>query len=152
MNLDSLNALKVRKIQLTNLPIKPGALDRRLQLVIKVMTTNYPNFKDVHQMRLKQHVREFTVKLHARFCLKTKQAPPLSWPDARRLARLLWNATIEHPREHSTLLRKAAALALMLGTATGARWGDLHRLRWEDITKVTTCYSQNINRQLTISL
>ena len=130
------NHITVLKIRLTNIPIKPGALDRRLQLVIKVMNANYPNFKDIHQMRLKQYVREFTVKLHANFCLKTKQAAPLSWPDARRLARILWNATIEHPKEHSTLLRKSAALALMLGTATGARWGDLHRLRWDDITKV----------------
>ena len=97
-------------------------------------------------MRLKQYVREFTVKLHARFCLKTKQANPLSWPNARRLALKLWNATLStaQTRANSVLLRKAAALALMLGTATGARWADLHRLRWEDINKVKSNNSREI--------
>ena len=89
-------------------------------------------------MRLRQHVREFTVKLHAKFCLKTKQAPPLSWVKARALALALWTTTLTQTqtRTNSQLLRKAAALALMLGTATGARWADLHRLKWEDISKV----------------
>ena len=119
-------------------PLKPNALNRKLQLTIKVMKANYPNFTSVHEMRLKQYVRQFTVKLHSHYCLKTKQAVPLSWPEARRLAKVLWLTTLEprRTRQNSELLRKSAALALMIGTATGARWADIHRLRWEDISKV----------------
>ena len=128
----------LNKLKKSSLPLKPGALNRRLQHVVRIMRDRYPNFHNLHEMRLKQYVREFTVKLHAKFCLQTKQANPLSWPDARNLALKLWNATLTRTqtRTNSVLLRKAAALALMLGTATGARWGDLHRLRWEDISKV----------------
>ena len=111
------------------------------------MKDNYPTFTSVHEMRLKQYVRDFTVKLHAKFCLKKKQANPLSWPDARKLALKLWTATLSttQTRANSVLLRKAAALALMLGTATGARWADLHRLKWEDISKVNTKYPTTSN-------
>ena len=96
-------------------------------------------------MRLKQYVRRFTVELHSHFCLKTKQANPLSWPEARRLARVLWFTTLSprRTRQNSELLRKSAALALMLGTATGARWADLHRLKWEDVTKVSLVLFDN---------
>ena len=128
----------LRKLEKSPLPIKPGTLNRKLQIVIKIMKKHFSNFKDTHEMRLRQHVREFTVKLHAKFCLKTKQAPPLSWVKARALALALWTTTLTQTqtRTNSQLLRKAAALALMLGTATGARWADLHRLKWEDISKV----------------
>lgn len=126
------------KLKTSSLPIKPSSLNRRLQQILKIMRDNYPAFTSIHEMRLKQYVRDFTVKLHARFCLKKKQANPLSWPDARKLALKLWNTTLSttQTRANSVLLRKAAALALMFGTATGARWVDLHRLRWEDISKV----------------
>ena len=129
----------LNKLKKSSLPIKPGSLNRRLQQVIKIMKDNFTNFHTTHEMRLKQYVREFTVQLHARFCLKTKQANPLPWPAARHLALKLWNATLTRAqtRTNSVLLRKAAALALLLGTATGARWGDLHRLRWDDIKKVS---------------
>ena len=128
----------LKKLETSPLPLKPGTLNRRLQHVLKIMKANYKTFTDTHELRLKQYVREFTVKLHAKFCLKTKQAPPLSWKDARQLAYSLWNLTLSRnqTRTNSVLLRKAAALALMLGTATGARWADLHRLKWEDISKV----------------
>ena len=128
----------LEKLKKSSLPIKPSSLNRRLQQIIKIMKDNYPTFTTLHEMRLKQYVRDFTVKLHARFCLKKKQANPLSWPDARYLAQKLWTTTLTQAqtRTNSILLRKSAALALMLGTATGARWADLHRLRWEDISKV----------------
>ena len=126
------------------LPLKPGTLQRRLQHVIKVMRNQYSNFKDSHEMRLKQYVREFTVKLHAKFCLKTKQASPLTWPDARALARKLWNTVLpgSRTRANSVLLRKSAALALMIGTSTGARWADIHRLQWSDVKKVIKIFSK----------
>ena len=128
----------VSRLEKFNIPLKPNALNRKLQLTLKIMRAHYPNFTDVHAMRLKQYVRKFTVELHAHFCLKTKQAVPLSWPDARRLAKLLWLTTLDPSliRPNSILLRKSAALALMFGTATGARWADIHRLRWEDVSKV----------------
>ena len=130
--------LQVVRLEKFNIPLKPNALNRKLQLTLKIMKVHYPNFTDVHAMRLKQYVRKFTVQLHAHFCLKTKQAVPLSWPDARRLAKLLWLTTLDPHliRQNSILLRKSAALALMFGTATGARWADIHRLRWEDVSKV----------------
>ena len=128
----------LEKLKKSSIPIKPSSLNRRLQQVIKIMKDHYTSFTTLHEMRLKQYVRDFTVKLHARFCLKKKQANPLSWPDARYLARKLWTTTLTQAqtRANSVLLRKSAALALMLGTATGARWADLHRLKWEDISKV----------------
>ena len=130
-----------RKRQRCQLPVMTAALKNKAALVIRAMNEIYPlKMTPTHQSRLLQLVRSFILKVNLRFNMRKHQAPFLSWKNGHELVNKLWFKPLSGRGygPQSPLLRKQAAVALMLALHSGSRWCDIMRLQWQDIRIITT--------------
>ena len=130
-----------RKKQRCHMPVMTAALKNKVSLVIRAMQQLYPQkLTPTHQSRLQQLIRGFILKINLRFNMKKHQAPFLDWKRGHHLINNLWKKPLTGRgyRPESPLLRKQAAIALMLALHSGSRWCDIMRLQWQDIRMIKT--------------
>ena len=78
-------------------------------------------------------VKEHAKNINSNFDLSTKHAPVLNPVKLFDLAITIWtNDSAEYA--DSFIIKKMASLQLILASATGARWADIVRLRWDFLT------------------
>ena len=75
-------------------------------------------------------IREGAKEINLEFCLHTKHAPVINQKNLFQLVIDVWNDNT-NLYKHNLITRKTAALHLILAVATGCRWVDLTRIKWD---------------------
>ena len=131
-----------------------AALKNKTALVIRAMHHIYPHkLMPTHESRLQQLIRRFIMRINLRFNMKKHQAPYLSWTKGHLLVNKLWFLPLAGRgiKNESSMLRKQAAVALMLALHSGARWVDVMRLQWQDVRIIQTPTHQLMEIDLRLS-
>ena len=108
---------------------------KKAKIVIKTMHLISNEFTVLHEQRLLQRIRSLICKINIELPMFKKQAPICAWAEAKKISEALWRDISVTSGSNVSMIRKrkAAATAIILASKTGARWIDVHRLRWEDL-------------------
>lgn len=131
-------ASSLRKLKRKSIPVMTEHIDTKFHQVkhaIRLLTTK---FDKIMELRLRQLVNDLIRTINMKFPMHKSKAPFISQNTAQNLAEKLWsfdpNGRGRGYRNRSVIVRKAAALHLLLSVYAGARWNDVQELHWSDIT------------------
>ena len=95
----------------------------------------FPAFTSELELQLNHLVNKLIIKINRHFHMQKSKVPEIQIQDMTKLSLALWNAnpTGKGFSNHSRWLRKAGAVVTLLSAYTGARWGDIVNLYWEDM-------------------
>ena len=111
--------------------IKPYSLLRRQDALIEIL-----ELKGARKLKLKQIIRDFVKNLTLEEDFEVKKAPQIKWEHMFELAKTLF-LTKQPKYKGSMLKRKAAAVGLVISLFSGMRWGDIVKIKWQDLRKFT---------------
>ena len=123
------------KLERSDIPIMTETLLKKSQMLIKACRLISRNFDDLMALRIQQRIRGTITMINQNCNMAKKQAPVIEWNITKKIAQGLWNDISVNRGSNITSIRnrKGAATALLLAFTSGARWIDLHRLKWEDL-------------------
>ena len=137
--------------------LKPSALKTRASIYSQILKLD-----KLAQLNFNARVRDYIRNLTLNNCFKVEKAPQIKWLHLFNLAEKLFEA--EFPKyKNSKFKRKAAALAIYFSTYGALRWGDIVRIKWQDIMKIVrknttyilfrlrvtkTCFDGSLNQSI----
>ena len=111
-----------------------SSLRRRADITIRIMK-KFPAFTSELELQLNHLVNKLISKINREYHMEKSKAPEIQIQDMTKLALALWRANPvgRGYSDHSRWLRKAGAVVTLISAYSGARWGDIVRLHWEDV-------------------
>ena len=129
-----------------------SSLRRRADITIRIMK-KFPAFTPELELQLNHLVNRLIIKINRQYHMEKSKAPEIQIQDMTKLALALWSA---NPigrgfSNKSRWLRKAGAVVTLISAYSGARWGDIVNLFWEDVRYITQPHGRFIQIFIRIS-
>ena len=143
-------ASSLRKLKRKSIPVMTEHIETKFHQVkhaVRLITTK---FNSVMELRLKQLVDDLIRTINITFPMHKSKAPFITQETAQIVAKQLWSFDRKGrgfgPR--SKIIRKAAAVHLLLAVFAGGRWGDVNMLHWSDVTHTKLSHGEYMHIRL----
>ena len=143
-------ASSLRKLKKKSTPVMTEHIETKFHQVkhaVRLITTK---FSSVMEMRLKQLVDDLIRTINTSFPMHKSKAPFITQEAAQIVAKHLWSFDRKGRGfgQHSKVIRKAAAVHLLLSVFAGGRWGDVNMLHWSDVSVTKLSHGEYMHIRL----
>ena len=129
----------LKKLRRSHLPVMTTTIEKKFFHIIQAVRIISTKFNRVLELRFKQLVFDLIRTINTEFLMQKRQAPFISLVNAQKITQKLWTFVPKGRgfTARSQLIRKEAAVHLLLSVIAGGRWGDVANLHWSDIRRFT---------------